>query len=117
TFLLLWHVFKANTPARQSAFQSAWFIEGLLSQTLIVHMIRTQRIPFLQSRVSLPVLILTGTVMALGVALPFTSLGAAVGLVPPPASFFPWLVAILLAYCALTQLAKHVYLRRHRVWL
>src|SRR5215469_16827401 len=64
TFLVLWYVFGANTPARQSLFQSGWFIEGLLSQTLIVHMIRTQYVPFFQSRAAWPVIALTASVMA-----------------------------------------------------
>ncbi|HTS87476.1 MAG TPA: magnesium-translocating P-type ATPase, partial [Gemmatimonadales bacterium] len=62
TFLLMWYGFGANSPARQAVFQSGWFIEGLLSQTLIVHMIRTAKIPFLQSRASAPVLALTGII-------------------------------------------------------
>ena len=52
TFSLMWWVFKANTPEMQTLFQSGWFVEGLLSQTLIVHMIRTRKIPFIQSRPS-----------------------------------------------------------------
>ncbi|WP_162873566.1 cation transporting ATPase C-terminal domain-containing protein, partial [Klebsiella pneumoniae] len=50
TFSLMWWVFKANTPDMQTLFQSGWFVEGLLTQTLIVHMIRTRKIPFIQSR-------------------------------------------------------------------
>lgn len=50
TFCVMWWVFKANVPEAQTLFQSGWFVEGLLSQTLIVHMIRTRRVPFIQSR-------------------------------------------------------------------
>ena len=50
TYALMWYVFQANAPEHQTLFQSGWFVEGLLSQTLIVHMIRTRRIPFLQPR-------------------------------------------------------------------
>jgi len=106
TFALLWYRFGANKPEMQTLFQSGWFIEGLLSQTLIVHMIRTQRIPFIQSVAAPPVLLLTGTIMACGIALPFTSLGAAVGLQPLPWMYFPWLAATLLSYCVLTQFMK-----------
>jgi len=100
-----------------SLFQSGWFIEGLLSQTLIVHMIRTRKIPFIQSRASLPVTLSTLIVMAIGVALPFSSIGAKVGLVPLPLHYFPWLAATLLCYCILTQIIKQWYIRRFTRWL
>src|ERR1019366_6367841 len=70
TYLLMWHVFGANSPAHQSLFQSGWFIESLLTQTLIVHMIRTAKVPFLQSRATWPVLTLTGAIMGCGILLP-----------------------------------------------
>lgn len=92
-------------------------IEGLLSQTLIVHMIRTEKIPFIQSTAAAPVMLLTGTIMAVGVVLPFTSVGAAIGLQPLPWNYFPWLAAILLAYCTLTQLLKTAYRQRFGTWL
>jgi Mg2+-importing ATPase len=117
TFLLLWFVFRASGPAGEATFQSGWFIESLLSQTLIIHMIRTERIPFIQSRAALPVLLLTSLIMAVGLYLPYSTLGAAVSLVHPPAPFFPWLVATLLAYGALTQMVKTWYIRRFHAWL
>ncbi len=57
TFCLMWWVFHANTPETQTLFQSGWFVVGLLSQTLIVHMIRTRRVPFIQSCASWPLMI------------------------------------------------------------
>jgi Mg2+-importing ATPase len=117
TYLVMWNVFGANAPEHQSLFQSGWFIEGLLSQTLIVHMIRTQKIPFIQSTASLPVLLLTGTIIAFGIYVPFSALGAAIGLQPLPMSYFPWLAGILLSYCVLTQLLKTLYIRRFGKWL
>jgi Mg2+-importing ATPase len=117
TFALLWFVFGANSPQKQALFQTGWFIEGLLSQTLVIHMIRTARVPFLQSRAALPLALTTLAVMAAGVAIPFTPLGRVVGLVPPPAGFFPWLAVTLVAYCALTQAVKVWYVRRFGTWL
>ena len=113
TFALLFFVFKANTPARQSLFQSGWFVEGLLSQTLIVHMIRTRKIPFLQSSPSLPLALTTAAVMAIGIALPFTPFASSFGMVPLPSQFFAWLALILLAYAALAQIVKGWYVRRY----
>jgi Mg2+-importing ATPase len=117
TFLLMWYVFGANSPGRAPLFQSGWFIEGLLSQTLIVHMIRTAKIPFLQSRASAPVLGLTGAIMLVGIFLPFSHLGQHVGLVPLPESYFGWLLLTLVGYGALTQLVKTWYIRRYGAWL
>jgi Mg2+-importing ATPase len=117
TFCLMWFVFGANSPEHQSLFQSGWFVESLLSQTLIVHMIRTQKIPFVQSAAAPPVLILTGIVIAIGIFIPFSPLGASVGLPPLPVSYFPWLVVTLLGYCVLTQIIKTIYIRRFAKWL
>jgi P-type Mg2+ transporter len=117
TFCLMWFVFGANSPAHQSLFQSGWFVESLLSQTLIVHMIRTQKIPFIQSAAAPPVLILTGVVIAVGILIPFSPLGVSVGLRPLPATYFVWLVATLVTYCALTQVIKTIYVRNFAKWL
>jgi Mg2+-importing ATPase len=105
----MWFVFQANSPDTQSLFQSAWFVEGLLSQTLIVHIIRTRRIPFLQSLASSALLSTTGLVVATGLAIPFTRLGASLGMRPLPASYFPWLLLILICYCLLAQMVKRWY--------
>ena len=101
----------------QVLFHSGWFIEGLLSQTLIVHMIRTRKIPFLQSMATWPVVVLTVPVMVIGIIIPFTSFGAAIGLMPLPWSYFPWLIGILLSYCVLTQIVKNWYMRKFNKWL
>jgi len=117
TFLVMWYVFGANSVARQSLFQSGWFIESLLTQTLIVHMIRTAKVPFIQSRAATPVLLLTGAIMACGVLLPFIPLGHNLKLETLPGTYFIWLAAILLAYSALTQVVKGWYIRRFGAWL
>lgn len=117
TYALMWFVFAANTPAHAALFQSGWFIESIISQTLIVHMLRTGRIPFVQSRASLPILLATGTVCLFGLVLPFTGFGAVLGLVPLPWEYFPWLVLTLVTYCVLTQVAKGAYVRKYGTWI
>lgn len=117
TYLLMWHVFGCSSPGAQSLFQSGWFVEGLLSQTLIVHMIRTKKIPFIQSRASWPVMCMTLAIMAAGIIIPFTRFGSCIGLTPLPLSYFPWLTATLIAYCVLTQVVKEWYIRRFKRWL
>ncbi len=109
TYLLMWYVFNCSSPVTQSLFQSGWFVEGLLSQTLIVHMIRTKKIPFIQSRASWPVMSMTLAIMAVGIIIPFTKFGSYIGLTPLPLSYFPWLAVTLIAYCVLTQLIKEWY--------
>ena len=117
TYLVMWHVFGCNSPEHQSLFQSGWFIEGLLSQTLIVHMIRTRKIPFIQSRATWPVIGMTTLWRVIGIVIPCTSFGASIGLQALPLSYFPWLVGILLSYCVLTQLVKNWYIRKFSGWL
>lgn len=117
TFWLMWHYFGAHDVAHQSLFQSGWFIEGLLSQTLVVHMIRTRRVPFLQSVASAPVLALTGAIMVIGMLIPYSGLGARIGMVPLPGIYFAWLAVTLVSYCVLTQLMKTIYIRRYGRWL
>ena len=119
TFLLLWFWFGANSvaPAHQAFFQSGWFVESLITQTLVVHMIRTRRIPFLQSAASAPVLALTGAIIAIGIAIPYTALGRHLGMVELPLEYFGWLAATVVAYCALTQVVKTIYMRRFGRWL
>ncbi|WP_339548377.1 magnesium-translocating P-type ATPase [Pseudomonas sp. RA_35y_Pfl2_P32] len=116
TFALMWYVFAANSVEMQSLFQSGWFIEGLLSQTLVVHMLRTRKIPFFQSTAALPVILMTGLVMVLGIYIPFSPLGNLVGLTPLPWSYFPWLVGTLLSYCVVAQVMKTLYIRRFKQW-
>ena len=117
TYIIMWWVFKCQGPDMESLFQSGWFIEGLLSQTLIVHMIRTRKVPFIQSSASWPVMLMTFSIMAIGICIPFTPFGSSIGLTPLPLSYFPWLIGILLSYCVLTQWLKTQYIRVFKRWL
>ncbi len=117
TFAVMWWIFKANGAASQSLFQSAWFVESLISQTLVVHLIRTAKIPFIQSRATWPVLAMTSLIMVIGMLLPFSTLGAHMGLVPLPGMFFLWLALIIGGYIALMQVTKTWYIRKYKAWL
>ena len=117
TFAVLWYVFKANSTAHAAFFQTGWFVESLLSQTLIVHMIRTRKIPFIQSWAAAPVVALTSFIMLIGIALPFTPIASAFKLVALPLAFFPWLIGILFCYCLLTQLVKNWFINKFSQWL
>ncbi|MCO6504486.1 MAG: magnesium-translocating P-type ATPase [Snodgrassella sp.] len=116
TFALMWYVFHANTPEVQNLFHSGWFVEGLLSQTLVVHMLRTRKIPFVQSTAALPVLLMTGLIMAIGICIPFSPISNWIGLTALPWQYFPWLVLTLGCYCVVTQIVKRWYIRRFGQW-
>lgn len=113
TFGVMWWVFQANSLAQQSLFQSGWFVVGLLTQTLVVHMVRTPKLPFVQSRAAWPLTAMTLAIMGLGLWLPVGSLAGYFQLQALPPAYYGWLLAILLAYATLTTLMKRVYIRRY----
>ncbi|AUH68607.1 MULTISPECIES: magnesium-translocating P-type ATPase [Gordonia] len=117
TYALMWFVFAANSPVHAALFQSGWFVESIISQTLIVHLLRTGRVPFVQSRAGLPVVLATAAVCVFGLVLPFTGFGQGLGLVPLPWSYFPWLIVTLVGYCVVTQVAKRMFVRRYGAWI
>ena len=84
---MMLYVFHCWNPTRrQPLFQTGWFVESLLTQTLIIHVIRTNKIPFLQSRASWPLTLTTLAIMAIGVWLPFSPLASSLGLIRPAAA-------------------------------
>lgn len=114
TYLLMLYLFNcwAADVYHTSLFQTAWFVESLMTQTLIIHVIRTNRIPFLQSRASWPLLVTTVVVMAVGALLPYTPLAGPLHFVPLPKLYWPLLALTLLCYLSLTQLIKSWLLKR-----
>lgn len=113
TFLMMWFVFSANTPEEQTLFQSGWFTVGLLTQTLIVHMIRTPKVPFIQSRAATPLLVMTAFIASVGIFLPMGPFASYFKLQPLPPLYFVFLPLILLAYMGVTQIMKGIYTRRY----
>ena len=94
-------------------FQAGWFVESMWSQTLVVHMIRTPKLPFLQSRASLPVVLLTFAGIAVLTAIPFTPFGAVIGLAALPMTYFAWLALTVVLYMVLVTLFKRIFVRRY----
>jgi len=113
TYFIMLYVFNCWDPSRASLFQTGWFVESLLTQTLIIHVIRTNRIPFLQSRASAPLVATTVGIILLGMWLPFSPVARALGFARLPPHYWPFLAATLLAYVMLTQAVKVWLLRRH----
>ncbi|MBL0676914.1 magnesium-translocating P-type ATPase [Aeromonas dhakensis] len=129
TYCLMWFVFGAGALYAtangsmdplvngQAIMNSGWFIEGLVSQTLVVHMLRTRKIPFLQSTATLPVLLSTSIAIAIGCYLPFSPLAEHFGFITLDGpKYFMWLVITMLAYMGLTQTVKSLYIKRHGQW-
>jgi Mg2+-importing ATPase len=113
TYAVMWFVFGATTVAASSLFQAGWFVEGLATQTLIVHMIRTQKLPFVQSRPATPLLLTTIAVVVFGMAIAVGPMAHVFKFSPLPLSYFPWWAAMVGGYIVLTQIVKSWYLKRY----
>ncbi|XP_072986830.1 uncharacterized protein [Typha latifolia] len=109
--------YGTNKVSTSEFFHSAWFLEGLLMQTLIIHMIRTRKVPFIQDLASWPVIFSTIIVSATGIILPFTPVGKVMGLIKLPLSYFGFLVVLFLGYFSLGQVVKMAYIQIHGQWL
>jgi Mg2+-importing ATPase len=113
TFAALWFVFGANNVAAQGVFQSGWFVVGLITQTLVVHSLRTAHIPMLQSAASPLLLLSAAGVVALAVWLPTGALAAGLQFQPLPLVFGGFVAAMALSYLLAAQWLKTVFIRRH----
>jgi Mg2+-importing ATPase len=114
TFFIMLYVFHTwkNTAGDAALFHTGWFVESLFTQTLIIHVIRTNKIPFIQSRASKALLATSLIIMAVGAYLPYSPLAGALGLVALPGLYWLLLAGILLCYVVLTQVVKTWFYRR-----
>jgi Mg2+-importing ATPase len=110
TYFTMLYVFGAWD--KPSLFQTGWFVESIITQTLIIHIIRTPKIPFLQSRASDALIATTIIICMTGMILPFTGAGEALGFVPLPALYWPLLFVIVTSYATLTHFVKIWFVRR-----
>jgi magnesium-transporting ATPase (P-type) len=115
TFFVMLYLFGCWAPTGAALFHTGWFVESLMTQTLIIHVIRTRQIPFIQARASTELTITTVVIMAISAWLPFSPLASTLGLVPLPGLFWPILLATLICYVILTQLVKMWLIRKK--WL
>ena len=115
TFLVMLYAFGCWDPARARLFQTGWFVESLITQTLIVHVIRTKRIPFIQGRASWQLTMTTVAIMAVAAWLPYSPVAPALGFTPLPPLYWPILLATMLCYVVLTQMVKMWLIRK--AWL
>ena len=117
TFLVMWFVYGCNSasnPRLVSLFNTGWFVESLWTQTLIIHMIRTKKIPFVQSRASSPVIAMTVIALIVGTIIPFTALGGALQMTELSGSYFGILIITVIAYMLLCQLVKKIYIGKYK---
>jgi Mg2+-importing ATPase len=112
TYFMMWFIFKCRTPAMAPLFHTGWFVESLLTQTLIIHVIRTNRLPVIQSRASLSLSLTTLAVMAVGIWLPFSPIAGELGFVRLPPLYWPLLALMLVCYVLLTQGVKKWLMRK-----
>jgi len=112
TYFTMYYVFNARTVEAASLFQTGWFVESLLSQTLIIHIIRTRRIPFLESRASVPLILTSLTICAVGVWLPVSPFARGLGFTRLPALYWPIVAFMLVTYLSLTYVMNAWFHRR-----
>jgi Mg2+-importing ATPase len=124
TFALMWYYFGCSaysdpgtTVAQQtmhaSLFQTGWFVESLLTQTMIVHIIRTRRVPFFGSCASTHLMLTTVVIMAVASWLPYSPFASALGMVPLPAIYWAWIAGFLVTYGILTHFVKTWFFNRY----
>lgn len=116
-FAVMWWAIGANRVELSPLFQCGWFVFGTVSQVLVIHMIRTAKIPFLQSRPSVLLSLSTFIVAVAALVTGFTTFAIGIDMMRLPLSFIPWLAAILAAYLLCVQLIKKVYVRRYGEWM
>jgi Mg2+-importing ATPase len=115
TYLIMLFVFGAWAHPdlyHQQLFHTGWFVESLFTQTLIIHVIRTNKIPFIQSRASTPLILTSLAIVTVGAALPYSPLAGVLGFVPLPPLYWALLAAMLLCYMVLTQIVKTWFVKR-----
>lgn len=115
-FAMLWFVFKLG-PADAALFQTIWFSYGIISNLFGLHIIRTAKVPFIQSNAAKPVYMSSIIVSLLAILVPFTPLGAAIGLVAIPLKYMALIFLTPVVYCIIAQFAKHRYIKKYGEWL
>lgn len=116
-FIVLWYVFKFNSVDKAVMFQSGWFVFGILSQTLIIHMIRTDKIPFVESKSSKQLLISTFAVVIITLIISFTNISVIFDLSRLPYTYLIWIVGLMLVYILFIQIYKKFYIKSNKEWL
>lgn len=113
-FLLLWFVFKVRDAAH---FQTIWFTYSIVSNLVGMHIIRTRKIPFIQSNANIAVYLSSALLIIIGIVIPATPLGSAIGLVPIAGQYVLMIFAVTFMYCILALFAKKMYIKKYEDWI
>ena len=116
-FIVLWYVFGFNTVEKAVMFQSGWFVFGILSQTLIIHLIRTSKIPFIESKSSKQLLISTFIVVLITLIIAFTNISVIFDLSKLPHMYLLWIIILMTIYIIFIQVYKKFYIKNNKEWL
>jgi len=116
-YAVMWWAIGANKVELSPLFHCGWFVFGTISQVLVIHLIRTEKLPFVQSRPSMPLFFSTFIVVVLALVIGFTGLSVGFDMYRLPVQFIPWLALILIGYLAAVQMMKKVYINRYKEWM
>ena len=116
-FGVLWFVFKFNSVEKAVLFQTGWFAFGIISQTIIIHMIRTHKLPFVQSKSSKQLLISTFTIVIVTLLICFTNIAIIFDLSKLPIAYMAWIAGLLIIYISFIQIYKKIYISKFKEWL
>ena len=115
-FLVLWFIFGYNNPEMAGYFQCGWFMFGVISQTMVIHTIRTPKLPFIGDRASVQLTISTLAIIAVTLLIGFTGLSTLFSLPTMPISYLLWLAILMVVYMIFAQIMKTIYIKRHKDW-
>lgn len=116
-FIVLWFVFRFNSTEQAVMFQSGWFVFGILSQTLIIHLIRTSKVPFIESKSSKQLLISTFAVVLITLVISFTNISVVFDLSRLPYQYLGWIAILMTVYALFIQVYKRLYIKGNKEWL
>ena len=115
-FLVLWFIFGYNNPDMAGYFQCGWFMFGVISQTMVIHTIRTPKLPFINDRASIQLTLSTLAVIAVTLIIGFTGVSSLFDLPTMPLSYMLWLAILMVVYMIFAQIMKVIYIKRHKDW-
>ncbi len=116
-FAVLWFVFGYRTPDQAEYFQCGWFVFGVISQTLVIHTIRTHKLPFVSGKAGRELTISTLAVVAVTMIIGLTDLAYILDMKPLPLNYLIWLALLMVVYMLIAQVMKNIYIRRFKKWI
>ncbi len=116
-FLVLWFVFGYNSIEKAESFQCGWFMFGVISQTLVIHTIRTHKLPFISGRAGKELLISTSAIVIITLILGLTDIAYILDMSPLPYTYILWLVILMVVYLVITQIIKNIFISRYEKWI